>query len=239
MPLTLTVTDNANNTGALASIAGADAATVTVYYMGPRHTAWQNGGSRSGNGTLTLSIVKGYYWAYAAGTVSGSPAVSLVSPMFPVTAGTESLQERILDAVKSGIQAIATAGSLPGLDPDSVYQRKFVTQDTAFIYPCVLLVNVGAESYLGGTNIRDDLGHPVGVQIATSRGIDDVADMTGILLWRERIERYFITQLLAGVPEVIGCNVEFMPIFDPRLPDFSKTVSAFQLRFRTREFRGV
>jgi hypothetical protein len=68
---------------------------------------------------------------------------------------------------------------------------------------------------------------------------DRARDPGEILLWRERIERMFIGQYLAGVTEVYDCNVEPAPVLDPSMPAYQYVVSAFTLRFKSREPRGV
>ena len=239
MALSLSIVDNANGT-ATATIAGADAATVTVYTMKLDGTVWASSGSRSGNGTVTLTLTAGYYLAYAVGTVSGSPGISPVTSIFAVTTSTQSVQDRILDAVVAQIKLIAPA-SLPWLPVANVYKRLAVSdEDLATMnLPAVIVTATDRETLLQGTNSRDDWGKPAVVNICDRKSRMDVATMDRYTLGRERIIRYFTTQRLSGVSETIGCTVEPGLIVDPRLPLFNFLASSFLLRFRTREQRGV
>src|SRR5262245_20526508 len=99
MALSLTLSDLADGTGATATVAGADNATVTVYTMAAGASSWTSSGSRTGNGTLALSLSPNYYFGYAQGTVSGSPAVSPVTGLVAVTSGTQAVADQVLDAV--------------------------------------------------------------------------------------------------------------------------------------------
>lgn len=240
MALTLSIVDNADGT-ATATIAGADAATVTVYTMRANATAWTSSGSRIGNGTVLLTLTVGYYFAHAVGTVSGSPAISTVANLFAVTTNDDAVENRILDAVVSGIQAI-TPTSLSGLAASDVKKLQAIPLDVVAAglnLPCIIVSPTAAETVGQGTNLRDDWGKPAVVSICDRRPVMDGSKLDKYLIWRERIIRYFATQRLSGVDEVIGCTVEPATIIDPKLGMYQFLVSGFTLRFRTREQRGV
>ena len=88
--LVLNVADNADGTGATASIAGSvNGTTNTVYYAPYGSTAWVNGGNRSGDGTVSLSITSsGLYWAYVLNDNAGTELTS-VPVQFSVTTGAD------------------------------------------------------------------------------------------------------------------------------------------------------
>src|SRR5262245_26808805 len=110
MPLTLTVTDNENGTGATATIAGSDPAqTVTVFvspHSGGISPVWTLAGSRSGDGTLALPVNPAYWFGYALGTVGGAPAVS-VPTVFLASRSGQALLDLILDGVQARIQTLS------------------------------------------------------------------------------------------------------------------------------------
>lgn len=75
---TLAVSDNGDGT-ATATITGSSAtATNTVYYQQAGAAGWTSGGSRIGNGTVTLSLSNGRYFGYVSSLLDGSTAVSNV-----------------------------------------------------------------------------------------------------------------------------------------------------------------
>ena len=108
----LTVADQADGTGATATVSGGDAtATHTVKYAAYGSTSWTEGGSRTGNGTVDLAITTlGYYWAVCEAEENGATAVS--APVaFAVTAGTESLLEQVMDAVAAELNGLGLTDS--------------------------------------------------------------------------------------------------------------------------------
>jgi len=239
MTLALSIVDNADGTGAVATVSGSDAgSTNTVYTVAAGGTLWTSRGSRTGDGTVALSLSTGYHFAYCYGSlVSGSPALTPPTQRFAVTSGTQSVQERILLAVEADIRAIAPA-SLPGL-PAAYVRAQMAPNEVPIGLPGVLITPQATDPNVGTLNNRDDFQKPAVVMIVDRNPKEYVARMGTYLLWRERIVRYFISQRLAGVPEVYSCRFEPAPIFDPKLPAYEFLVSAFTLRFLTREVRGV
>lgn len=64
-PCTLSVSDNADGTGGVATISGSQGGTVTVYSLSQFGTTWTSRGTRTGDGTVTLALADGWYWWYA------------------------------------------------------------------------------------------------------------------------------------------------------------------------------
>ncbi len=186
---------------------------------------------------MNLPLLTGYYAAYASGTVGAQPAVSNVISSFVVTNGLSSVEERILRAVQAGIQAMCGV-SLIGLSPQNVIWAKSPL-DKIVSFPAVFITPQDRETLLAGTNVRDDYGKPAVVLITDRVDADDNSKNGQYLLWRERIQRKFISQHLPGVLEAYNCKIEPAPIFDPKLNWYQYLVSAFTLRFLTREVRGV
>lgn len=242
MPLSLTVTDLADGTGATATIAGSDAgSTNTVYVQAPgAGQAWTSAGSRTGDGAATLALAPGYYFAHAQATlVGGVPAISSVVGLVGVTEGTTAKYKVIVEAVAASIQAM-TPASLPGLPYNRVHVRWSVPNPTGLIFPLVFVLGAGeAEHIQPATNQSEDWGWPVVIQIADRNDQDDQTNKGTYALWRERLIKRFLSQRLLGVPDIFDCAVEPGPIFDKDLPLYQFMVSGFTLRLKTRERRGV
>lgn len=144
-----------------------------------------------------------------------------------------SVWDDCLDAVVSGIAALDLADI-----GDRVYKRT-VPDVKNVTLPCVV-VNLAlvSESYLGGTNARDDVGYPVRVDLMARTDVDDARIIAPVLEWRQAVSRAFRFQPLSGVPEVWDCQPEPAPAFDPSLPAYEFVVSSLVLRFVSREVRG-
>jgi hypothetical protein len=248
MALTLAITDNASpTTGIVATITGSDpGSTNTLYTQAANYPFWAQQGSRTGDGTIAAALPSGHFNAYVFSTaVGGLPAVSPVTNQFAVTAGNQSVEERLLLAVQASIQQMVPAGSLPGLKASNVFVRAVPGEDVRQALPCVLLTPIDRDPCVGTTTGKDDFGKPVVVILADRKdpgllaASGQPAVLSPFLLWRERIVRRFISQRLPAVAEAISCTFEPDAIFNPRAAEFEFLVSSFTLRFRTREPRGA
>lgn len=115
MALTLAVSDNADGTGGVATITGASNKPLTLYRSAFTGTmgsyTWTTSGTRQGNGTITLSspgtIALGYYLWLAL-----VPADDEVASAYQnlSDAATQSVLDRILDAVKTRIVSLSLSG---------------------------------------------------------------------------------------------------------------------------------
>lgn len=247
---TLTIADNGNNTGATATIAsGSSGAANVVYAMSADANlgtgTWANSGSRTGNGTASLSsLAAGRYWGYLESTLN-SQEVATAPIYFVVTTGDEAIYKQILDTVRTRI--IATA--LSGIADASILVRKVNTHrgigtqeaSPAIVYPAIVLSPFGAEvtPATAGTNERDDIGYAVMVGIVDADEQTLEENMNRNLLWRQQIRQAFHNQRLAGVDEVLRCTAE--PRDVTRFSDWvaGKYVSLLVLRFTARETRGI
>src|SRR6185369_3797179 len=125
MSLALTITDNANGTGGLATIAGSDLGqTVTIYgsRLDSASLSWSVVGSRTGDGTVSLALALGYWWFYAAGIVASLP-VATAPQKAAFTMATRSVLDRLLDAVVARVQTLTLPAIAPytvALTPDRV-----------------------------------------------------------------------------------------------------------------------
>lgn len=234
----LEITDNQNGTGATAVLSGGSAQAInTIQTQLPAQTVgnpvWQQRVTIIGNGTAALPLPTGYYWGSCLSDIDGSQLASNIV-WFPVTSDSESVAYRVLLAVQAQIQTL----DLPGLAPSQVYVR--MTPDPKIVtYPAIFITPEDRETYLAGTNFRDDVGYPALIWIANRNDKDYAAKLPMYELWRERIQRYFRRQPLRGVPEIYDCKVETREIVKFLPPQYQYLVSTFVLRFTSREVRGV
>jgi len=149
----------------------------------------------------------------------------------------------ILNAVQWSIQQIglklADSTTLPN---GQVYLRKLPTDRGGLTLPCVIVSeSPDPETDLGGTNARDDWGHPVLVTTVVASN-QDVAVYDWEILWRQQIRRKFHNQLLSGsgglLATVYICVVEPRTIVDPSLfRDGNLSLGQLLVRAKSREVR--
>lgn len=244
----LSMADNGDGTGGVATISAADSgASITVYSQtvnGELGTnSWTARGSRAGNGTVSVAPSSGYYWWQATAATAGGVAISNLVYQ-PLTSGAEAVLHRLLQAVRARIQGLALASILNA----SVVVRKVPSERNvgaaqAVKYPCVQIAALGAERIdpHQGTNQKDDVGYPILVTLLDKE--NDQSPTTNLarnLLWREKIIRAFRQQRPVGVPECFTCAVEPAAIVDPATwLAQSLWSSSLVLRFTSRESRGI
>lgn len=237
MALSITVTDNGDGTGGVCTITGSAGGTVSLYYalFDGQHQAysWTLFGSRTGNGNIVITgLTMGFYlWQCREG--------SDASPVYlkNLSDGTTAVHYRILEAVKTGVNAIGLSG-IPSAQVHRVWLPRVLEGLTTF--PAVLICPVGAETDVSALTGRDDIGYPVLVALVDKQQADNVANMPRNLLWRQKVARYFRHQRLSGVTEV-QLPTEIIPD-QVVLPEaFSKNLfmSAILFRFVSREPRGL
>ena len=239
----LSLVNNGDGT-ATATVTGADsAATVTVYYQRFDTSygagTWTSGGSRTGNGTVTLTLAAGHYLIYAKAVYTDSGAASLVHYL-GITDGTTSVQYRVLDAVQTRLRALGLTGIASG----SIIVKKLpllrALTDNALALPGVIISPTREQRPTTGTNDRDDVVYPVQVAIFSKDQQEKTlaVDLTTHTLWRQQISRAFHNQRLAGVDEVVIASVEPQEVFSLSAWLQQHLVGGLLIRFRCREPRG-
>jgi len=211
---TLSIADNGDGTGAVATIAGATAGTTnTVYVSDWPGTTFASGGSRSGNGTVSLGSSVGPHWAYVLSNLDDVTAASNLVH-FRATDATEAVFLQCLEAVQDAIQGLA----LSGIDSANVEMYKHPW--TADMSKPGVVICPAPERYVGGTNQRSDIGYGITVAMArvSTQGLsaaekaDGESELTSglgtVLLWREQIAKVFRDKALSGVDEVYRCAIE-------------------------------
>lgn len=244
---TLAVVNNDDGTATATIAVGDSSADNTVYVqrIDPnfRTQAWASAGTRTGNGTVTLTLASGVYFAQVR---TGSGAVSQ-AVYFVVTDGTKSITDQIADAVVARLQL----ASLPSIADASIVKREWESPQNLPSEDCVLVCPVKLSMpWQDGTTIHDDVGYDFAVVflkrvggVDADTGLQEATlDGTSIDLWGHRIEKAgaaFRQQPLTGVTGVFFCAVE--PFKLVTVPHWAagRWVSGLTLRFKHRESRGL
>ncbi|HEX3725834.1 MAG TPA: hypothetical protein VHV08_06310 [Pirellulales bacterium] len=243
----LAVSDHGDNTGATATISAAALASTNIInvqsFRGDVGTGpWQMAGTVIGNGTTSLALAAGHYFAYAASSVDQNTAVSSVV-YFVVSDGLEALHSRCLTAVQARIGSLA----LPGLPSENIVvhklplERRLGPTSTSALPAVIISPRRTAMPPAGGTNNLDDVDYDVLVAILDrdNREPTLAANLDRHLLWRQQIARAFRNQRLSGVAEVINAAVEPAEGLLEEAWKRELMVSALLLRFTSRETRGM
>ncbi len=241
MSLALTVTDFGDGTGGSATIAGSDGGqTVTLFWTPYANLTgalnWTALATRTGNGTIALTLPVGAYFFYVAGIVSSSPAVSNIAFAF-LTTTTPGVHSRCLDAY----QSIITLLPLAQMPKGNIVQAW--TPDGEGVLnsrPGVVICPMGNENQPGVLNGRDDIDFPVLVSMVDNKeGYQ--ANIPRNTLWRQQIFRSFRNQRLPGVQEIITTTVVTNPVIDARwwAAPANLWYSSLLFKPRSRELRGV
>ncbi len=253
MPLTTPVIsvqdDAATPTGAVVTVAGSDpASTNTASVLQWTHPSqnpglWVSGGSRTGDGTLSLTLAKGYYWFRVDSVLASETTVSNLV-YGPVTDGGDAVEERALAAVQAVLQGMtfapqpgaALAGNLP---PANIVRKKIRGVLRTEALPVLMIAPGGSETEERGTNVRDDIVYPVAIDIMDQDPTEFQLNLPTYLRWREMIARAFRWQRLGGVPEIWNCRARYGEIVKPSPQLYGVFWSALVLNFVSREVRGI
>ncbi len=251
MTVAITTTDNADNSGMLATIIGSDSGSINSVYVSPVNEgnsplAWVLVAMRTGDGTVNLPVAAGYWFCHvAASLVSGVPALS------PPIIGAASLavlcnQVEIELAIQARIQTLTLTGlaTPPGdIPPGLVYRFDTPMSDDLLPIvqtPCVIVTPASLpETVDGRLTGKDDLGYPVQVLILANfaprqQGIADT-----IKNWRHSIMASLRFQRLSTVPYVLKVVPEPQAVIQWKPPEFLFAYSAVVYRAVTREPRGA
>lgn len=194
-PPTLAVSNNEDQTAAAVIGGSTGLADNAVWFSrfggnyeesGP----WTLGGTRSGNGTVTVSLPRsGTYLFQVVSDVSGLKAVSL-----PVLRYVSNGQEVPAVKLLSLVQARVVALQLEGIADSRVFTQTslddFYTRDAQ--EPCVIIGHIERPVYLGGTAAptdRDAVVYPILVSpVAPANQRQDAAARDLWFGWSYRIK---------------------------------------------------
>lgn len=95
------------------------------------------------------------------------------------------------------IAAIIKSIGLDGISQDPIVQDVLNYKNVT--PPCVLIAPFGTEAIEAATNVRDDVGYPIGIAIVAQAGTDDIdTTLEQRLSWREQIRRRMHNRALDG-----------------------------------------
>ena len=251
MSLTLTITDNGNDTGGLAVLAGGDSAAVNTLYAARfdgNETAcgsWTSCGTLTGNGLLAFTLDAGHYFFYF---ISGATekTVALISPVVyaAITDGSEAVHYQAMLAVQTRLRLL----DLEGIASNSIVVKKIPLPrivDPKYLgvpMPAIVVspVKEGMDPK-AGVNAFDDVTLPVLVSIVENDNQESTLELhlDRHSKWREQIARAFHNQRLPGVNEIYQCAVEPGNPIDG--PSWSNNLyaSGHLLKFTARVPRGL
>lgn len=243
---TITVTDNEDGTATVA-VSGSDVGTTnTAYYAPVNYVAedgsnWASGGTSTGDGNIAVTPVpvrnSGGVYLWHVTSSDGSVAISNVVQN-RVSASSQSVYERILEAVHSQIAALSLTGIASNdvvlqTTPDDITRRM------------IIVAPFGPERMLTGqrqrTNARDDIVYPVIVAHVDAANRDQGETKRDRWLgWRQDVSRTFRSQHLTGVDEVYDCVVTYRDSVDTNAWfTTNQCIGAMVLNFSAREVRTL
>jgi hypothetical protein len=211
--ITFTISDDQDATGATATIAGTGVAAdndVNVYKFGASGALSLAGTfSRTGNGTLTLAVATGSYFAIllSDGVFAGLPVAFVASDEPASTLGS------LLAAVKNRIVALG----LQGISAGRVITRKKPYKLPSDSLPAVFVCPLTEQMPNSGTNASDDTGYAV--LIVASRASNQelpIAADDQLLAWRNSIAKEFREKRITGITgaDFYRVAVEPGPVID-------------------------
>ena len=232
--ITLTVTDQANGGFATATVSGADSGTTsTVYVQNINASGWVSAGSITGNGSFTLSLSIGYYWAYCLGTSGGSPGISN-QVYFSTSDASQAVMVRMQTAIAAQLASLTMAGN-----PNATIYSMFQPNYTVMKMPCIFVTfEDEVEEIKGGMAGRDDIGYPFRIQVVDRCPADYVVNLPQYLLWRQQICRSFRNQRFSTVPENILNIVQPKKIIQFSHAQLQLALITVRLVCVSREIRG-
>lgn len=249
MPLavpTLTLVDNEDDTGCVATIAGATAGTTNDVYAAPWHggfvpAAFASYGSRSGNGAVALALAAGYWWAYVLSTLAGESAISLVGGI-RVTTGDLSIFEQCLDGIVAKLQTL----TLPSPWESAAVVKQKVPWNRGMVSltkDASIFVTPQSEQLTPILNTADDFGEGVQVTLVRKGNQHLTENLSAELRCRQQVANALLPahgeQALPGVPDIYDVRIEPGPVLDAGAFQAQYDVGALVVRCLNRRSRGL
>lgn len=240
MAVSITVADNAGSpTGVVVTVAGSTGGTVSVRAAKVDEAlsigTWSAVGSRTGNGTVSVSLAEGF-WFFVA--IDGTDVSAIVR--CPVTDGQTAVATRCRAAIRATLATLSPTTTCCA----NLYEQWDDTGDgfdvTNVDYPAVVLTTAKQQdgiSYYG--NMLDGWARPTALLLLDNNDPKDPRNLAAYELWRQNITRAFVHQRLSGVPEVRWCDVEPLKTAESYRDRFQLMVSSLVVRVNTREIRGL
>lgn len=249
MPLSvpaLSIVDNADGTGAVATVAGSTALTTNTIYGadwsgGLIGSAFASLGSRTADGTVALSVANGYHWAYIVSTLAGSDGVVSLVQGFRTTSGDLSVYEQCLNAVLAKLQTL----TLTGLSSQNMAIGKFPWKDRVLPnkdLPGIVVIPL--RDFLQPANSgANDVAYEIVVTIWRKSAANITDNISNHLNWRQTcLDAFQVVSgqaALAGVPSIYQVEVTPGTVYDTASFQANYDVEQFTLRCLERRNRGL
>jgi hypothetical protein len=234
MPLSISVADNTDGSGALATVTGSTGGAANSVYVMPVTPAASfavSGGGCTGDGTVALSLGLGYYLAYAQNVTDGQSSVVY----FAVTnASYTAIATRLRAGLVITLQGLVMAGN-----PNARIFSTLNENQKLWAYPCCTVATAGeAEKQLLVMTGTDDIEYPFRTRILDLRHPDDNSQNAVYELWKEQAMAGIRNQRFAGVPENLINYVDPRPnAFYPNKSGLAIYSMEFLVRCRARQKR--
>jgi hypothetical protein len=211
--------DRNDNTGGTVTITGSAGGSANTLYVSRfqgthRNRPFEIAGTRTGNGTISVSGESGPFLAYVL-NVAGSTVTTSIPKCFRIGDGIRSLHERIVDSVREFILGLA----LPGVtaDPDLHLKAKVGAKLKEVLNgnPDCVYYLPAAETFGVGDNSFDTVLYPVNVVFNRMSGHGLVEGLSNLLKSRELAGQAFSGSPLPDVPEVHTLEIRPGIVIDP------------------------
>ena len=232
-PGTFTIANGGNGTATVVIAAAAGTATTEVYTFRYGDTAWDQAGTRTGNGSVLVPLAAGGYWfrldcCESGGTLSSDIDFATIS-----TGTSNSMHYQICQVVADGI---AAAGLLDdggsalcatlSWPPD--WDRW--TSGTAFVLPD----SDEAQPNMTGVN---QVEYGVIIVIAEQPSKTKTS-LDASLLLRRKIRDLFVGKHLSGLADVWCSGETTSQVWDQQYMQAYQFISPLSLKFSIREARS-
>lgn len=239
---TITLTDNADDTGCAATLSGSTAGSTNTLFAAP----WSGGfipaafasyGSRTGDGAVSLALLAGYHWVYCRSTKTAEDGVVSLVYGVRVTTGSLPVYEQCLNAVLAKIQGLG----LSGIDSASIVRRK-VPWDRRITLPGII-VSPPRDTIQPVTSGQNDIAFDCLVTFVRTSNEDLTANLGTHLSHRQTVSDAFQPvsgqAALAGVPDVYNVEVIHGSVYDGASFAAGEDVQQLTLRCLHRRNRGL
>lgn len=239
----LSVVDNEDGTGGVATITGgdpdADNEVWIVPVSGLQSMEAESAGSRSGPGTVNIAAGVGYYIVFCISTLGHGSGVSNFVYLKFKNSDT-AVAEDVLLAVAAKIDSLV----LDGMSNATIIHKVPTTKPSdipeSTPFPCVIIAAYNPEAMDAYTdaNIVDDTGYAVQITVIRNDETNQTTERNEWLLWREQIRKAFQNKRLLGVDSVYTCMITPGAVFDPAAwLDRNLAVGSMIVRAMSRETR--
>jgi hypothetical protein len=245
----LAVVDNGDGTVTATVSGSTSGSTNTLYYQTQTGAfgggTWTAAAGRSGDGTIAATVPPGFYWWYVGSAIA--PDLTVSNMVYQnVASQTDPVHLQCLSAVQAVVQSL----SLAGVAASSVVIKKLAADrilgslkagTLGVPLPAVVLVaETERQDAALGNNALDDIVYPVRAILVLVDNQEPTlaAGLPTVLEWRQKLNRAFRQQRLAGAATIIDTVVEPDAIADPQGWAAGFYVSAISFRFTSREPRG-